>query len=194
MEYRIGILLFDGVEPLDFAGPFEVFTMASRFVSECKVRVVTIAERSPVETVGGLSVNTDYGLEDRPKPRVLVVPGGQGTRREMLNAGLLEWLRDRAGRADLVLSVCTGALLLGAAGLLDGREATTHHGALDVLREVAPKCRIVGGKRFVDSGKFVCAAGVASGIDAALHVLARLFGDEAAEQTAGQMEYRWRSQ
>jgi transcriptional regulator GlxA family with amidase domain len=191
MEYRIGILLFDGVEPLDFAGPFEVFAMASRFVTECELRLFTIAEQSPVEAVGGLSVNAAHSLEDRAEPRLLIVPGGQGTRREMRNRALLEWLRDCAGRAELVLSVCTGALLLGAAGLLDGREATTHHGALDLLREVAPACGVVGDRRYVDDGKLVCAAGVAAGIDASLHVVARLFGDDVAQQTAGQMEYEW---
>jgi transcriptional regulator GlxA family with amidase domain len=189
MEYRIGILLFDEVETLDFAGPFEVFAMASRFVSGCEMRIFTIAEQSPVEAAGGLSINAEYSLEDRPKPHVLVVPGGQGTRREVHNAAVLDWLRDRAGRADLVLSVCTGALLLGAAGLLDGREATTHHDALNLLRETAPKCRVVEGRRFVDSGKVVCAAGVAAGIDASLHVVARLFGEEVARKTAERMEY-----
>jgi len=191
MEYRIGILLFDEVETLDFAGPFEVFTMASRFVSECDLRVFTIAEQSPVEAVGGLSISAEYNLEDRPKPHVLVVPGGQGTRRAMRNQAVLEWLRDRAGRADLVLSVCTGSLLLGAAGLLDGREATTHRDALDLLRETAPKCSVIEGKRFVESGKVVCAAGVAAGIDASLHVVARLFGEDVARQTVEQMEYVW---
>lgn len=191
MEYGIDILLFDDVEPLDFCGPFEVFAMAGRLVGEHKLPLATVAAKPLVKTVGSLTIVPDRLFTDAGRGGVLVVPGGQGTRREMHNQALLDWLRERAAEADIVLSVCTGALLLGAAGLLDGMEATTHYGALDLLREIAPTCRVVEGARYVDSGKVVCAAGVAAGIDASLYVVSRMFGPDVAGRTASQMEYDW---
>ena len=109
----------------------------------------------------------------------------------MNNAVLTDWMKARCQEAELVLSVCTGVLLLAKAGLLDGVEATTHHGATDLLREVAPKTIIPAARRFVDNGRVVCSAGIAAGIDMSLHVIARLLGREVAERTARQMEYPW---
>jgi transcriptional regulator GlxA family with amidase domain len=109
----------------------------------------------------------------------------------MHNAVLTDWIKARSQEAELVLSVCTGALLLTRAGLLDGLEATTHHGAIDLLREVAPKTIIPAARRFVDNGRIVCSAGIAAGIDMSLSVLARLLGREVAGKTAHQMEYPW---
>jgi transcriptional regulator GlxA family with amidase domain len=181
------------VEVLDFCGPFEVFTVANRFTDPPAVNVFTVAEKPrPVLTRGGLSVNQHHRLADCPRPDLLLVPGGQGTRREMHNAALIEWIKARSQEAELVLSVCTGALLLAKAGLLDDREATTHHGAIDRLRQVAPKTMVHTDRRFVDNGRVVCSAGIVAGIDMSLHVVARLLGKEVAEQTARQMEYPWR--
>jgi transcriptional regulator GlxA family with amidase domain len=115
----------------------------------------------------------------------------QGTRREKNNAVLTNWMKARCQEAELVLSVCAGALLLAKAGLLDGLEATTHHGAIDLLREVPPKATVHADRRFVDNGRVVCWAGIAAGIDMSLHVVARLLGREVAERTARQMEYPW---
>ena len=143
----------------------------------------------PVLTRGGLSVNPHHRLADCPRPDLLLVPGGQGTRREMHNAALIEWIKARSQEAELVLSVCTGALLLAKAGLLVGLAATTHHGAIDLLREAAPKTTVHADRRFVDNGRVVCSAGIAAGIDMGLHVVARLLGSEVAEKTARQMEY-----
>jgi len=109
----------------------------------------------------------------------------------MHNAVLIEWIKARSQEAELVLSVCTGALLLAKAGLLDGLEATTHHGAIDLLRQVATKTTIPADRRFVDNGRVICSAGIAAGIDMSLHVVARLLGREVAEKTARQMEYPW---
>jgi transcriptional regulator GlxA family with amidase domain len=178
------------VEVLDFCGPFEVFTVANRFTDPPAVNVFTVAEKPrPVLTRGGLSVNQHHRLADCPRPDLLLVPGGQGTRREMHNAALIEWIKARSQEAELVLSVCTGALLLAKAGLLDDLEATTHHGAIDLLRQVAPKTMVHTDRRFVDKGRVVCSAGIAAGIDMSLHVVARLLGEEVAEQTARQREY-----
>src|SRR5262249_9164757 len=107
------------------------------------------------------------------------------------NAVLTDWIKFRSQEAELVLSVCTGALLLAKAGLLDGLEATTHHGAIDLLREVAPKTMIPAARRLVDNGQVICSAGIAAGIDMSLHVLGRLLGIEVAEKAARQMEYPW---
>jgi len=109
----------------------------------------------------------------------------------MHSAVLTDWIRQASEKAELVLSVCTGALLLAKAGLLDGLEATTHHGAIDLLREVAPKTTVHADRRFVANGQVVCSAGIAAGIDMSLHVIARLLGREVAERTARQMEYPW---
>jgi transcriptional regulator GlxA family with amidase domain len=109
----------------------------------------------------------------------------------MHNAVLTDWLKARCQEAELVMSVCTGALLLAKAGLLDGLEATTHHGAIDLLREVAPNTIIPAARRFVDNGRVVCSAGIAAGIDMSLYVVARLLGREVADKTAHQMEYPW---
>jgi transcriptional regulator GlxA family with amidase domain len=109
----------------------------------------------------------------------------------MHNAVLTDWIKARSQEAELVLSVCTGALLLAKAGLLDGLEATTHHGAMELLRQVAPKTTVHADRRFVDSGRVNCSAGVAAGIDMSLHVVGRLLGSEVAEKTARQMEYPW---
>jgi transcriptional regulator GlxA family with amidase domain len=187
---NLAILIFDDVEVLDFCGPFEVFSVANYFTDPAVFHVVTVAEKpGPVRTRGGLSVNPHHCLADCPRPDLLLVPGGQGTRREMHNLALIDWIRQRSLEAELVLSVCTGALLLAKAGLLDGLEATTHHGAIDLLRQVAPKTTVYTDRRFVDNGRVVCSAGIAAGIDMSLHVIARLLGEEVAEKTARQMDY-----
>lgn len=139
----------------------------------------------------GLSVNPHYRLADCPQPNILLVPGGRGSRVEIDNTALIDWIRTTTENAELVLSVCTGALLLARAGLLDGLEATTHHGSLDVLRQVAPDTTVHRDRRFVDNGRVICSAGIAAGINMSLHVVAKLLGQQVAEQTAKQMEYPW---
>jgi transcriptional regulator GlxA family with amidase domain len=110
----------------------------------------------------------------------------------MHNLALVEWIRRASTKAELVLSVCTGALLLAKAGLLDGLEAATHHGAIDLLRQVAPKTTVHADRRFVDNGRVACSAGIAAGIEMSLHTVGKLLGREVAEKTARQMEYPWR--
>jgi transcriptional regulator GlxA family with amidase domain len=191
----LAVLTFDDVEVLDFCGPFEVFSVASRFTDPPAFQVLTVAEKAgPVLACGGLSVNPHRRLADCPAPDLLLVPGGQGTRREMHNPALIDWIKQASAKAELVLSVCTGALLLAKAGLLDGLAATTHHGAVDLLREVAPRTEVHAGRRFVDNGRVVCSAGIAAGIDMSLHVVGRLLGAEVAAKTARHMEYPWAPQ
>lgn len=188
---RVVILLFDEVEVLDFAGPFEVFSVTGRRDGSNPFEVSTVAEKSPITTRNGLSINPSHTLADCPQPDVLVVPGGFGTRREMLNAGLLEWIGKRAAEAEMTLSVCTGALLLAKAGLLDGLKATTHHLSVDLLRQAAPNSFIEPERRVIDNGRIVAAAGVSAGIDASFHVVARFLGKKVALETARHIEYDW---
>lgn len=191
MKRNVAILLFDEVEVLDFAGPFEVFAVTDELGGHAVFNVCTVAENiGTIRARNGLKVIPDYSRESCPPPHVLVVPGGFGTRALLHKPALLEWLRHRAARAELVLSVCTGSLVLGQAGLLDGLRVTTHHACLDLLRTTAPRAEVVAGERFIDNGRIVTAAGISAGIDAALHVVTRLVGAEAADRTARHMEYR----
>ncbi len=191
MRRNVALLLFDEVEVLDFAGPFEVFAVTDELAGHAVFNVYTVAENiGTIRARNGLKVIPDYSRENCPAPQVLIVPGGYGTRALLHKPALLEWVRQRAGRAELVLSVCTGALVLGQAGLLDGLRATTHHECLDLLRTTAPRAEVVATERFVDEGRIVTAAGISAGIDASLHVVSRLIGAEAADRTARCMEYR----
>lgn len=190
---NLAILLFDDAEVLDFCGPFEVFSVASRKTEPAAFNVYTVAARTgPILARNGLSVNPQHTLADCPKPDILLVPGGLGTRKEMNNSLLIDWIRETTDSSELVLSVCTGALLLGKAGLLDGLDVTTHHVAYDLLREIVPSGTIHEDRRFVDSGKIITSAGIAAGIDMSLHVVERLLGEEAAAATAWHMEYPWK--
>lgn len=169
-----------------------MFSTANRFAEQA-FNVVTIAEkRGPIIARNGLSVNPHYQLADCHRPDILLVPGGQGTRTEMHNEPLIEWIRQSASTSELVLSVCTGALLLAKAELLNGLEATTHQGAIELLRQVAPLTAVHTGRRFIDNGRVICSAGIAAGIDMSLHVVAKLLGEETAHQVAQHMEYPWK--
>lgn len=175
----VAVLLFEGVELLDFAGPAEVFIVADHGKA---FRVVTVADKTePLKTMGGVTVTPDFEYKTAPKADVLVVPGGN---MKAVGKDGREWIKAASGDAEITLSVCFGAMLLADAGLLDGIEATTHHWGLDGLRKAAPKCKVVDGKRFVDSGKIISTAGVTAGIDGALRVVERLLGKEAAAWTA----------
>jgi transcriptional regulator GlxA family with amidase domain len=189
---NFALLIFDDVELLDVCGRFEVFTVANRFTVPPAFHVFTVAEKpGPVFARGGLTVNLHHCLADCPRPDLLLVPGGQGTRNEMDDALLTDWIKARSQEAEFVLPVGAGAWLLAKAGLLDGLEATTHHGAIDLLCQVAPQTAVHADRRFVDNGRVICSAGIAAGIDMSLHVVGRLLGRDVADKTARQMEYPW---
>ncbi len=189
---NMGILIFEDVEVLDFCGPFEVFSVAGRQIVPGAFNVFTIGKTlDAVLARNGLSVNPKTMLAEAPSLDLLLVPGGIGTRPLLHDAELLKWIKDRAQSAELLLSVCTGALLLGKAGLLDGLSATTHHGALDLLRETAPRTTVLDEPRFIDNGRVITSAGIAAGIDMSLHVVAKLLGPETAQATARYLEYPW---
>jgi transcriptional regulator GlxA family with amidase domain len=188
----LGILIFDEVEVLDFCGPFEVFSVANRLMEKPALQVMIVAEKSrPIGARGGLSVNPHCRINDCPPLDILLIPGGQGARTEMHNGVVLDWVKEKAAKAELLLSVCTGSLILAKAGLLDGKEATTHHAAIDLLKENAPKTTVHGGCIFVESGNIISSAGISSGIDMSLHVVAKLYGNDLARKTADQMEFPW---
>ena len=191
MKKNVALLLFDNVEVLDFAGPFEVFAVTDELRGYNTFNVFTIADApGTVLARNGLKLVPDYTLDRCPPPHVLIIPGGIGTRALLNKVAFLEWLRSRARSAELVMSVCTGSLVLAKAGLLDGLRATTHHECFDLLRELAPHTAVVENERFVDNGTILTAAGISAGIDCSFHVIERLLGADAAASTARYMEYR----
>jgi transcriptional regulator GlxA family with amidase domain len=189
---NVAILIFDEVEVLDFCGPFEVFSVTGRQDNSNPFNVYTVAEKGQsILARNRLSVNPSYTIQDCPQPDTLVVPGGLGTRKEMHNSILIDWIRSSSQKAELILSVCTGALLLAKAGLLEGLSATTHHGAIELLEKVAPHTTIHPDKRIIDNGRIIVSAGISAGIDMSLYVVAKLLGKERALETAQYMEYDW---
>ena len=196
-KWNVGILIFDGVEILDFAGPFEVFSRtrlapgaeSRRSEESAPFRVFTVAKsHAPISTTGGLTVTPHYGFADAPKLDLLVVPGGAGTRPLLNDPETLDWIRRTASDTRQVTSVCTGSLLLAKAGLLTGRRATTHWNALDLLATLDVGT-VERDHRVVDDG-IITSAGVASGIDMAFYVVERLHGAAVADETAHYIEYR----
>lgn len=186
----VAILLFDDVEVLDFAGPFEVFAVTDELGGGTRFNVITIGVvPGAIRARNGLKVVPDHTPESCPRVDILIVPGGAGTRALLRQPALIEWIHRRATTAEITLSVCTGALVLGRAGLLDGLRATTHHQNLGHLRAIAPAALVDSSQRFHDNGRIVTAAGISAGIDASLHLVARLLGDDVATATAIYMEY-----
>ncbi|HEY7366056.1 MAG TPA: DJ-1/PfpI family protein [Methylomirabilota bacterium] len=194
---RVGILIFPEVEVLDFCGPFEVFSVtrlneSARREESSPFEVLLVAETAgPVSATGGLRVIPDVTLEACPPLDVLVVPGGWGTRREIKNERLLAWITERGRAAETLTSVCTGAMLLGQAGLLDGRHATTHWRSLPWMRDSFPAVTVEEKLHVVEDGHVLTSAGISAGIDMALRLVARYYGDEIARNTARHMEYRY---
>lgn len=191
---KIGILIFDGVEELDFVGPWEVFTMANevapRFAMEPPFAVQLIAERlDPVRCAKAMRVLPDRTTTDTSALDILLVPGGNGTRREATNPALLAWIAQIATKAEWITSVCTGALLLTAAGPARGKRVTTHWAFVETLRARGEAAEVVADSRYVCDGNLVTAAGVSAGIDMALWLLVELFGEAFARAVKRAMEY-----
>ena len=192
---KVGILVFPEVEVLDFCGPFEVFSVTRldeerRRLDPSPYEVLIIAENpGVVVATGRLKVIPDHVLEDCPPLDVLVVPGGWGTRREMKNDRLIAWIAERGQQVTTLTSVCTGSLLLGKAGLLDCRRATTHWRVLEEMRGLFPAVNVIDDQHVVEEGNLITSAGISAGIDMALQVIARHHGDAVARATARYMEY-----
>lgn len=194
-QRRVGILIFPDVEVLDFCGPFEVFSVtrldeARRREMPGPYQVLLVAESAePVRASGGLRVLPDHTLADCPPLDLLLVPGGYGTRPLLNHQPLLDWIAERGQQGELLTSVCTGALLLGKAGLLDGRRATTHWRSLDMMQEMFPSVTVVHDEHVIEDGRVLSSAGISAGIDLALRVVARHHGEDIARATARHMEY-----
>lgn len=183
-KISVAVLLFDGAEVIDYAGPWEAF-------GEAGFKVFTVAEKAqPVKATFGQRITADYSFGDSPRADILLVPGG-GIHAALENPDLIAWVRKTAETSQHVMSVCNGAFILARAGLLDGLSATTISHAIEQLAEVAPKTRVVHDKRYVDNGKIITTAGLSSGIDGAFHLISKIKGRGMAQATALGMEYRW---
>lgn len=187
MGITTGILIFDAAEELDFVGPWEVFAVAAML--HPGNRVVSIAqEPGPVTCAKGMRVLPDHGFADAPPLDVVLVPGGMGTRRQVDNPVLIDWLRRTGQRCAWVTSVCTGVLLLHEAGLARHKRVTTHWNFIDALR-ARPDVTVIAGRRYVRDGNLLTAAGVSAGIDMALWLVGQLHGVDCARQVQRRMEY-----
>jgi len=186
----VAVLVSPGATVIDFAGPWEVFQdvhlpgRGSTMEEAMPFELFTVSDTTePITASAGLKIVPDYALDRAPTPRVIVVPAQRASDRAVA------WLREASGAADLTMSVCTGAFILGKAGLLAGRAATTHHDFFDQFASRFPDVELKRGVRFVEEGKIATSGGLTSGIDLALRVVERYFGREVARQTATYMEY-----
>lgn len=181
---KVAVLLFDGAEIIDYAGPFEVLGQAG-------AKVFTVAPTAePIHSVFGLAVKPDFDFAHAPAADVLLVPGG-GIAPIMNDPKALDWVRERAAASKYVLSVCNGAFILAKAGLLDGLAATTTASNLERLARAWPKVKVVRDRRYTDNGHILTSGGLSAGIDGALHLVERVYGRVRAEETARDIEYRW---
>jgi putative intracellular protease/amidase len=182
---RVAILIFDGVEIIDYAGPYEIFGGRD-------FEVYTVAEtKQPITTAMGMTVVPKYSFADTPQANVVLVPGG-AVRAAQSSKPTLDWIRTQSARAEYTMSVCNGAFILGAAGMLDGLTATTTAHLIKKLRAEFPKTKVVDDQRFVDNGKIITTAGLSSGMDGALHIIEKMSGTGAAQAAALGIEYDWR--
>ena len=190
---HVAIMVFDDVEVLDFAGPYEVFNVTRELSLMAEMNVFTVAESTaPVRTRGQLSINPNYSFTNMPETDILLIPGGAGSRALLEKPHILDWLREQSRKVELLLSVCTGSLVLAKAGLLNNLEATTHHDNLDDLERLSDdSTTIISDRRYVDTGKIIMSGGVSAGIDMSLYVIRKLYGDAVLAKTLSEMEYPW---
>lgn len=197
MSINIGIYVYDDVEVLDFAGPYEVFTTATRMHSRksrddrALFNVFTIGRTTdPVRARAGLKVDPDYSINDHPAMDCLIVPGGVVTA-ELEKPDVISWISGQAIPKRVVAAVCTGAFLLAKTGKLAGKQVTTHWEDIEDLKEMFPSVDVLSTLRWVDEGAFVTSAGISAGIDMSLHLVERLHTRELAERTALQLDFDW---
>lgn len=187
---NVGILLFSNVELLDFAGPYEVFSVTSELNDYRLFKVFTVTEDgNEIKSVNGLRVVPDFGFDNHPPIDILVIPGGVGTRFEMNKPAVLEWVRRNYQASQFTFSVCSGVRILGKLGLLDNLESVTHHEVIPELREIAPLAVIKSDQRFTDNGRILTSAGISAGIDLSLDMVEKLHGLEVRNKTMVYMEY-----
>jgi len=190
MLENVGIYLFDDAELLDFAGPYEVFSSASQLSGGEAFNVFTVSENGgDIRSVNGLTVVSDCSFRDNPNIDILLIPGGDGTKAEIKKQNVMEWIDGAQRAAKIIATVCSGARIPAALGLLDGLTATTHMLAIDDVKKLAPRAVIDHTQRFVDNGKIITSGGISAGIDMALHIVARFYGRDLAARTMEYMEY-----
>ena len=196
-KINVGILIFDEVEVLDFAGPFEVFSRtrlskgaeSRRSNDSAPFNPFTVSiDTKPLTATGGLKIIADYTFNNFPKIDILIVPGGYGTRTLLNNEILLKWIKAVSDKANITASVCTGSLLLAKAGLLEGKRATTHWGAIEALKSISKDIRVITERRVVND-EIITSAGVSSGIDMAFMIVENLYGEEVASDTSKYIEF-----
>lgn len=192
---NVGIFLFNDIELLDFAGPYEVFSVTSELNNYDHFKVFTISsDGTEIKSVNGLRAVPDFSFDNHPPIDILVIPGGVGTRSEIKKQEVLDWIKKTCERSKITMSVCSGARLLGVLGFLDYLEATTHHEVTKHLSEIAPNTIINQNKRYIDNGKIMTAGGISAGIDLSLHIVNKLLGETTVNKTIRYMEYGdWRS-
>ncbi|MED2186753.1 DJ-1/PfpI family protein [Bacillus wiedmannii] len=189
-KWSVGIFLFNEVEVLDFAGPFEVFSV-TEVKEEKPFTVYTVSQNGEMITArNGLKVKPDYSIEDLPPVDILIIPGGKGVREnEVQNDIIINWVRQQMKEVKLMTSVCTGALLLAKAGLLEGLKATTHWASIQTFKKDFPNVEVMENVKFVDEGHIITSAGISAGINMSFHIVTNLLGVEVAAETAKSMEY-----
>lgn len=189
-KWSVGIFLFNEVEVLDFAGPFEVFSI-TKVHEEKPFTVYTVSQNGEMITArNGLKVKPDYSIEDLPPVDILIIPGGKGAREnEVKNDIVINWVRQQMKEVKLMTSVCTGALLLAKAGLLEGLKATTHWASIQTFKKDFPNVEVMENVKFVDEGHIITSAGISASINMSFHIVKNLLGVEIAEETAKNMEY-----
>ncbi|SMC49175.1 DJ-1/PfpI family protein [Sporomusa malonica] len=191
-QLNVGILLFNEVEVLDFAGPFEVFSITTSLSKLDRPFAVHIISQTGemVSARNGLMVKPSYSIADAPALDILIIPGGYGAEEiEIHNEIIIDWIRKQSTKVKLLASVCTGAFLLAKAGLLDGKKATTHWMDIERLAREYPQIDIQQGQKYVDEGSIITAAGISAGLDMSFHIIKKLLGPEIARATAKRMEY-----
>ena len=196
-KINVGILIFDEVEVLDFAGPFEVFSRtrllkgaeSRRSNDSAPFNPFTVSmDTNPLTATGGLKIISDYTIKDCPNIDILVVPGGFGTRTLLNNENLLSWIKSISDQATITSSVCTGSLLLAKAGLLEDKRATTHWGAIEALKSISKDIQVIDNRRIVND-EIITSAGVSSGIDMAFMIVENLYGEQVASDTTKYIEF-----
>jgi len=192
---NVGIFLFNNIELLDFAGPYEVFSVTSELNDHQLFNVFTIScDGFEIKSVNGLRVVPDFSFANHPPIDILVVPGGVGTRAEITKQEVLEWINETCRNSQITISVCSGARILGILGFLDHLESTTHHGVVEHLKELAPNTIIRQDKRFIDNKNIMTSGGISAGIDLSIHIVKKLHGEEIVNKTIRYMEYGdWQS-
>lgn len=191
-QWNIGILLFNEVEILDFAGPFEVFSITT--YKECNQKpfeVNTVAQtKDLIRTRNGLKIQPDYDFYDAPHFDILIIPGGYGAEEiEIHNPKIINWIKERMIHVDIMASVCTGAFLLAQAGLLDGKQATTHWMDIDRLERGYNKIKVIHDVKFVDQNSIITSGGISAGINMSFYIIKKLLGEDISNATAKRMEY-----